>query len=95
MAAAAADPPGYFVGRPLHYQEQPQQAAPPPPRQVAAPAVGDQNSVAAEVPGYYAAPVQASPQPAASPVHNSATGASATDGSASQLNTRQGFFARW
>ncbi|KXG28167.1 hypothetical protein SORBI_3005G092800 [Sorghum bicolor] len=83
-AAATADPPGYFVGRPLHYQEQQPQAVPSP-----APAVDDHKAVNAQVPGYYAGRVP--PRRGEDTEHNTNGNAGAAD----QQNREQSFFAKW
>jgi len=80
--AATADPPTYFVGRPLHYEEQqPQEPVPPP-------AVDDQNAVKAQVPGYYAGPTQGR--------RDAATEHSNPAESTAVLRSQEpGFLARW
>ncbi|CAD6254210.1 unnamed protein product [Miscanthus lutarioriparius] len=92
MAAAAAtgDPPGYFVGRPLHYQEQQPQAVPPP---APAPAVDDHNAVNAQVPGYYAGRVQ--PRPSDGTGNNNNNNNNNNADTADQQNREPSFFAKW
>jgi len=82
--AATADPPTYFVGRPLHYEgQQPQAPVPPPP-----PAAAGQNAGNAQVPGYYAGPTQGR--------RNAATEHSnPAESTAVQRSQEPGFLARW